>query len=1129
MPTAIASDAAVRVHRVEVRPLPVAGDPEAARLLRDAAALGLFPADARTAKVYLIEAALSDADLAALRDKLLVDPIVESAALGATPAPAGWALVEVHPLPGVMDPVAQSIRETLRDLFHIDSAVSTGRRYELQGIPQRDARRLAERLLSNAVVAAVHDTPFFPAALPRGTPAAAAVRHVPIRHLSDADLEKLSRDAHLFLDLHEMRAIQAEYRTLNREPTEIELETLAQTWSEHCVHKTLKATITYRGSHEANRHRRTEASSHPEHAGDPIRWAGRPGHTVHPDGTVTIKNLLKSTVAAATFELIAEAKARGEAPFCLSVFEDNAGVIAFDEHTAVCVKVETHNHPSALEPYGGAATGIGGCIRDIIGTGLAAKPIASTDVFCVAMPNEWEGHQGTNASSQTAAGPHVPGHASPVESLPPGCLHPRRVLTDVVAGVRDYGNRMGIPTVNGAVAFDNRYIGNPLVYCGCIGVIPRRNNDALIKGKPNAGDLIVALGGRTGRDGIHGATFSSAELTDTHADEFAHAVQIGNAIEEKRVLDAILRARDFVGGGSAIGHRPSGASNPTTAPAINPSGRSPMPSPLFSALTDCGAGGFSSAVGEMGKDLGATVHLDRAPLKYAGLTSTEIWISEAQERMVLAVPPENLPALQAICDEEHVELAVLGTLGTPNQDLILNHNGVEVGRLPMHFLHEGIPMPTREATWDGSHQGTGHQGTEASRHQAPNQANPTQALTPQTKDPSWLRGSVASSLPDALLALLAHPDIASKHWIIRQYDHEVQGNTVVKPLAGPLGRGPSDAAVIQPVPGSTKALAIANGLATRVGDPDAGGDPYHMALAPIDECVRNLVCTGANPARVAILDNFCWPSCKKPKNLASLVRAAEGCYDAAKAYRTPFISGKDSLNNQFTIPGKDGQPDRTIEIPPTLLISGVGIVDDVHRCVTSDAKQPGHALLLVSGAHGETCRGLANSAYARLVDIANITDERTDAGDPVAHPALVDLERGPAAAHAVAQLIRAGKVHAAHDISDGGLLVALAEMLIAGSTPQRPIGASIGFQGAGPDASELFAEPPSTYLLEVDAPADDDAYEALIAHFENAGVYPEIIGHLTDTGTLTVQTSWSGSFTLPVEALAKAWLAPLDW
>ncbi|MEZ6242290.1 MAG: phosphoribosylformylglycinamidine synthase subunit PurS [Phycisphaerales bacterium] len=1054
-----------RVHRIEVRPKPAAGDPRAATLLHDAHALGIDPPRARTARVYLIEASLTPDQLETVRARLLEDPVVERASLGASSTNPDERTIEVHPLPGVMDPAAQTVADAIHDLVGVDAEVQTGARYDIAGVSSAQADTLARRLLANPVVHAIHTAPHHPDHLPKGRPAEFRVTHVPIRELDDGALEKLSREAHLFLSLDEMLAIRDEYRALEREPTDIELETLAQTWSEHCVHKTLKARITYK--------RDPESPGIPIPGLDAPGASPRPGHTTNPDGSVTIDNLLKSTVARATHELIEEG-----VDWTLSVFVDNAGVIVFDDDHAVCVKVETHNHPSAIEPYGGAATGIGGCIRDVIGTGLAAKPIASTDVFCVA--------------------PHD------LEDIPDGCLRPRRVLGEVVRGVRDYGNRMGIPTVNGGVWFDERYVGNPLVYCGCVGLMPRHgpggNNDSLISGAAKPGDRIIALGGRTGRDGIHGATFSSAELTDTHADEFAHAVQIGNAIEEKRVLDAILRARDYGSEGPETSHRGPGKSR-------NPGPGSPVAGPLFNAITDCGAGGFSSAVGEMGEKLGAEVHLDHAPLKYAGLTYTEIWISEAQERMVLAVPQENVAALQTICDEEHVELADLGHFGTPHRDLILNYNDVEVGRLPMEFLHDGIPMPTREAKW----------------------SPPSCSLSPWGR--AGVRGSPASppSLRDTLLTLLSHPNIASKHWIIRQYDHEVQGSTVIKPLVGPLGRGPGDGAVIQPVPGSNKGLAIACGLATNVGDPALGGDPYDMALAAIDECVRNLVCVGADPERIAILDNFCWPSCKKPQNLASLVRAAEGCYDAAKAYRTPFVSGKDSLNNQFTT--EDG---RTIEIPPTLLITGIAIVPDVRLCVSSDAKRPGSALLHVTGADPDTLRGLRGSHFAKLFDIRN---ERADEGADVDLIPRTDPARGAATARAVADLVArppgvpiAGcRVRAAHDISDGGLLVALAEMLIAGTRPDAPIGASIGFQGAGPDASELFGEAPSSFLLEIDEPASDDAYESLLTHFERAGAHAQIIGSLTDTGVLDVTPSWGESFRVPVEDLARAWRAPLDW
>ncbi|MCA9764562.1 MAG: hypothetical protein KC544_15685, partial [Gemmatimonadetes bacterium] len=573
----------------------------------------------------------------------------------------------------------------IRDLVGAEVEVSTGWRYEIDGLDRDGADRLARRLLANPVVHAIHHGAHHPESLPKGHRYSLAVREVRLRGLDDAALERLSREAHLFLDLAEMRAIQAQYESLGREPREIELETLAQTWSEHCVHKTLKSVVRYRsdgGQSETAGQRDSETRE------DPIRWRGRPGHVVNADGSVTINNLLKSTVAAATHELIADG-----VDWCLSVFEDNAGIIAFDDEHAVCVKVETHNHPSAIEPYGGAATGIGGCIRDILGTGLGAKPIASTDVFCVAFPDGW-GETARQRDSETGEDTRTASDSqSPVSlsrslavSLPPGCLHPKRVLTEVVAGVRDYGNRMGIPTVSGAVWFDDRHIGNPLVFCGCVGVMPRW----AVGGKARAGDRIIALGGRTGRDGIHGATFSSAELTDTHADEFAHAVQIGNAIEEKRVLDVVLRARDW---GSDEGLRDAGPAAP-----FPPSLRRSVASSLFSAITDCGAGGFSSAVGEMGADLGATVHLERAPLKYEGLSATEIWISEAQERMVLSVPPGNWPVLQEICRAENVEATAFGTFRDDGQ-LVIRYQGSVVGEIDCRILHDGIPKTRREAAW----------------------------------------------------------------------------------------------------------------------------------------------------------------------------------------------------------------------------------------------------------------------------------------------------------------------------------------------------------------------------------------------------------------------------------------------
>jgi phosphoribosylformylglycinamidine synthase len=1005
------------VHRIEVRPKAGVQDSRGTAVSRDGVASGLLSpgATVEVANVYLIEGELREADIRRIADELLADPVMESATIGAR-TPTSGSIVEVHPLPGVMDPDAEAVELGIRALLGVETSVRTGRRYDLVGASAAESRRLAERVLANTMIHAVHEQPYVPREFPAAASHGAGVRDIPLLELNDEALARLSRDAHLFLSLDEIKAIQQHYRSLGREPREIELETIAQTWSEHCVHKTLKSTIRYV--------ERDAQGALPAFMGlSPAQVAGRPGHTLNADGSVTIHNLLKSTIAAATHELIADG-----VDWCLSVFVDNSGIIAFDDHHAVCFKCETHNHPSALEPYGGAATGIGGVFRDIIGTGLGAKPIAATDIFCVAHPDHWK--LTSDNADNTKERTDLRGHSVPfvVRSLPQGVLHPRRILSQVVAGVRDYGNRMGIPTLNGLVWFDDDYVGNPLVFCGCIGVMPRD----MIRGRARPGDRIIAMGGRTGRDGIHGATFSSAELTDSHADEFSHAVQIGNAVTEKKLLDATLAARDHANGC------------------------------LYHAITDCGAGGFSSAIGEMGAELGAFVQLERAPLKYDGLSPAEIWISEAQERMILAVAPECVDDLAAVCEACSVELCDLGHFGTDSRELILTWRGVEYGRLSMSFLHDGLPELLREATW----------GQTSERPNVQTSKGKQRRSKPTTQE--------------ALLGLLAHPNIASKRWIIRQYDHEVQGRTVVKPLVGRDGQGPSDGSVILPVPGSNRGLAIACGLATNLRD-----DPYVMALAAIDECVRNLVCVGADPSRIAILDNFCWPSCNDPRQLGALVRAAEGCYDGAKAYRTPFISGKDSLNNQFTT--DDG---RTIRIPPTLLISGIGIVPDVRRCVTMDAKRAGNVLLLL----GDAPVTLASSHFDSIFGC--------DDGPQIS----VDAVQGARIVRAVHALLQRGMVKSIHDVSDGGWLVAVAEMLIGGG-----LGLDVDERVAINDA--CFAEGPSRFIIEVEARAGDAVRSAL------DGIPAVQIGALSDAPTLRL----GSHATLSLDDLRSAFLGTLDW
>ncbi|MCA9083720.1 MAG: phosphoribosylformylglycinamidine synthase, partial [Planctomycetaceae bacterium] len=546
---------------VEILPSQDARDHEGLRILSDAGSLGITSLKSvRSARSFLIQGDLSEGDAAKAAELLLCDAVVEQFRVTALPdttsTSADCLNVLLHP--GVTDSVADNARNALQQQSLNVTAVATCRKYWLTGdLSDAERQRVCSRVLSNEAIEHVIEGPLQLNDLSVGGDYNFRLSTVPIRSMdSDEQLMKLSAEGQLYLQLAEMQTIRDYYKSLDRDPTDIELETVAQTWSEHCSHKTLAGRIHYVETQD----------------GQVVR-------------DISFNNMLKETVFAATMQI---RKNLGDNDWCVSVFKDNAGIVTFDEKNDVCIKVETHNHPSAIEPYGGANTGLGGVIRDPMGTGLGAKPVCNTDVFCFARPD------------------------FPAAELPPGVLHPKAVMEGVVSGVRDYGNRMGIPTVNGAVYFDDRYLGNPLVYCGNVAMIPVGKSE----GRVESGHLIVAVGGRTGRDGIHGATFSSAELTEDSESISGGAVQIGNPVTEKMVLDVLLQARD---------------------------------QNLYSAITDCGAGGFSSAVGEMGEKTGAEVWLHKCPLKYSGLSYTEIWISEAQERMVLAVPEANWSAFEALC------------------------------------------------------------------------------------------------------------------------------------------------------------------------------------------------------------------------------------------------------------------------------------------------------------------------------------------------------------------------------------------------------------------------------------------------------------------------------------------------
>ncbi|HEX6292879.1 MAG TPA: phosphoribosylformylglycinamidine synthase subunit PurL [Herpetosiphonaceae bacterium] len=949
------------------------------------AALGLDLHSAYEERRYLLSGSLDDTTVERLATELLTDPIISTAhvfalnALEPTDASATWA-IDVAYRPGVTDNEGESVRiGAQRAGLSGLTAVRTLRRVYLRGELAYDAiEELAYELLANDLVEAAlislpDDTSasaaFYNKLIEPPAPQAPRIATVPLHEADDAELMRISRDGVLALDLHEMQAIQSYFNNAGRAPTDGELETLAQTWSEHCSHKTFRARIAYRETEGGD----LDTPAIPE----------------------TIDGLLKTFFIAETRRI--------DPPWLLSAFVDNAGIVEIGGD-AVSFKVETHNHPSALEPFGGANTGVGGVVRDILG--VSGQPIANIDVLCFG-PQEM---------------PH--------DALPEGVLHPQRIAEGVVAGVRDYGNKLGIPTVAGAVLYDEGYTRNPLVFCGTVGL--SRPEQHVTGAQP--GDAVVVIGGRTGRDGIHGATFSSEELTHQTAELVGAAVQIGDPITEKRVIDVVLQARD---------------------------------ARLYRAITDCGAGGLSSAVGEMGEKTGVRVELEDVPLKYAGLQPWEIWISEAQERMVLAVPPQNLAAFLDLCRAEDVEATVIGHF-SDDRRLQVTYRGHMLVDLQMEFLHDGRPQRQMEAIW-----------------------SPPAIETPPAPD------SRPAALRSALLALLAHPNIATKEPIVRTYDHLVQGRTVQGPLGGVAGDAPMDAAVLQPRHSQPTGVAIGCGVNPRYGLIDS----YWMALACCDEALRNVVAVGGDPYRTSLLDNFCWGDPREPDRLGGLVRAAVGCRDVAQVWSTPFISGKDSLNNEY----RDASGER-VPIPPTLLISALAVVPDVARTVTSDLKESGNLVYLV----GRTRNELGGSHYLLLKDRLGTTVPRVD---------LIQARRTFRALHAA---IKAGLIRSCHDLSEGGLAVAAAEMMIGGGLGlDLDLAAMIADEDCADDAVLLFSETPSRFLVEVRS-ADSAAFGDLMG-----GVEVRLLGYISDEPVLRVE-GLRGDAVLrePIAALKAAWQQP---
>ena len=971
------------------------GGQDARRLAAEARALGLERIRAvYRAALYFVQGDFTPKELDLLGRFLLSDSLAEDCDWELRPRsgssepsrPRGTHRIEVALRPGVTDPVAEEILRASRQLgIRGLEAVSTGEAFEIEAegeLEEAELDLLARRLLANPVIQRCALGEIEPAFL-LAAAASPAMERYPVGAMDEGALLELSNKRRTALDLAEMTAIRSYFAAEGRACTDAELETIAQTWSEHCVHKTFRARVEVQ---------------------DPASRG--PGGSAYPP---VVNNVLKTYIKRASDEIAA--------PWVLSAFVDNAGVIALDETYEVSFKVETHNHPSAVEPFGGANTGVGGVIRDVMG--VSARPVAVTDVLCFGPPDV------------------------PPESLQPGLLHPRRVSSGVVAGVQDYGNKMGIPTVNGGIHYDPGYAASPLVYCGCAGIAPRGSR----RHEAKAGDRVVVIGGRTGRDGIRGATFSSMVMDASTGDLAGASVQIGAPIVQKKAAEVLVEARDRG---------------------------------LYSAVTDCGAGGLSSAVGEMAEVLGADVDLALLPLKYPGLASWEIWLSEAQERMILAVPPEKLPAFKGLCAARDVELTDLGFFSGAGRLHV--RRGAEVAvDLDCAFLHGGLPQRRLVA--------------------APGPKSPPAGAA--SKAISRLGDA---ELGDALLSLLAHPAVASKEETLRRYDHEVQGATVLRPYDGLFADGPQDAAVLAPREcGGRTGFALSNGFNPRYG----AADPHNAAVSAVDEAIRNAVAVGADPDRIALLDNFCLGDPKRPETMWALLEAARGCYEEALAQAAPYISGKDSFNNEYQGPGGV-----QMSIPPSLLVSAIGIVPDPDAVPGSDLKAHEDALYFV----GDFQPRLGASVYADRFGVPEA--ERGAASGLSSVPA--SSPRAHETYRALHRAMRTGLVRACHDLSDGGLGVAVAEMCIGGR-----IGASLdltALAGAVPPADgralppglALFGETNGCLLVEV-ATSDKAAFEEGFAELPC-----RLVGETRAERSLRVETGGGGGFALPLDALVES-------
>jgi phosphoribosylformylglycinamidine synthase subunit PurSL len=963
--------------------------------------------------VYIVEGV--DGFTPELAEQLFCDPVTQDTACITPAGEHSWdSIIEITYKPGVTDPVALTAREAVKtalpEQVTEQSLVQTARLYLISvdaadsikagEKPEQTARLIAAELYNPLIESCFlldrsrsgpgEDLPIrYPHTVNSAPP---EVLSFDISRMDRTALTELSRSRLLALSPDEMDAVcrffsrkeTADSRKpygLDRNSTDVELEMIAQTWSEHCKHKIFNAVIDY-----------------------------YEGETV-----TTFESLFSTFIKNTTDSL------RDEKKYLKSVFHDNSGVISFDEETLICFKVETHNSPSALDPYGGAITGIVGVNRDIIGTGKGAKPIFNTDVLCFGYPHTRK------------------------EVLPKGLLHPVRVLSGVHRGIIDGGNQSGVPVAGGAFLFDESYTGKPLVFCGTGGSMPAEiGGEGSWINHIRAGDKAIMVGGRIGKDGIHGATFSSQALDEESP---TSAVQIGDPFTQKKMTDFLLEARDLQ---------------------------------LYNGITDNGAGGLSSSLGEMAeKSGGVRIELDSCPLKYEGLAPWEILVSESQERMSVSVPPEQLDAFLECARKRDVEATVVGEF-TDSGHVHILYEEKTVGYLPLEFLHNGLPtmhltarwVPPAQRSWNGNR---GH-SLPAELESIP--------VTVQNR----------AGLKELFFALLREPNIASKEGLVRQYDHEVQGCSIIKPFTGVRSDAPSDGAVLKPRYDSFRGITVTHGICPRIGDIDT----YTMALCAVDEAYRSHIGCGGNPDLVSALDNFCWPDPVQSEQtpdgeykLAQLVRACMGLRDACLAYGIPLISGKDSMKNDAGFEGKK------VSVRPTLLISLLGVIDDIRKAVSTDFKRPGDAVFLIGAAGAE----MGGSMAERITGTCSGKAPSLDLNGAVREYRLLG------------KAIEDDLVESCHDISDGGLAVAAAESCIGGDLGAR---ITIGPHSGAENAVLLFNESPARFLVSV-KPENRARFETLF------GQTATMIGEVTSAERLTFFRGEHRLFAAGLEELRETW------